>query len=112
MSSKKEKHTCPYCNKEAAKYIDNYFHKNFVCYNHPSTTVYLWFSDKLKLERVEIDSKGYTSFFVEIFYEDNYMRVAKRASSIEFAVDINMPIDYFLTPENFEKKLKTYLTFL
>jgi hypothetical protein len=97
--------TCPYCKKELTfSYPENELH--FVCKNHIGVDVVIP-TDPYKHYWLSIEFSPYSSRH-EIYIQSNKMYIVVLNGHI---VHYPIPFDPNLTPENFESKLKLYLTF-
>ena len=104
---------CPYCNCSTNNIDDAWLS----CYNHGEIVVRFWnwkryinniyAGDKVKQKLYYI---GYKDYYIYLYPKDNFMNICFNYFDSPDN-SITLPIDPNLTPENFEQKLKTYLTF-
>ena len=103
------KKKCPYCKKLSevgtAKYYGEYY---ISCANHGSTNVDIYFSQSNQRTVVQASfSNDKYNFILDKLFLKKEMFL-----SLEDGEEVQLPYDESLTPENFEQKLKLYLTFM
>ena len=97
------KKKCPYCDNENLIEVQGTIYASPVyrCNNHICET-FLFFKDLAHIDYIVICKH---IFYIYIF--KNKMDLYTK----DYSVTMHLPCDSNLTPENFEQKLKTYLTF-
>jgi len=93
------KKNCPYCNNITDPFEEMWINSPFLCKNHGDINV-VFYKDN---SRICMYNRILPSWYLYII--DNFMTLNKEQKTITILFDKN------LTPENFEQKLKTYLTF-
>ena len=96
---------CPYCNKELIILATNTGSNRVIskCENHK--LIHVRIVRDINFNRIEIWNNNY----IVSITDRKEMRIWQRPS---YNIIATLSIDPNLTPENFEKKIKTYLTFL
>ena len=98
--------SCPYCKTEINKIYENIF----TCTNHNGIVVEIYSpNENINYIRLyDIDFRN------QIFIDKDSMSLfcSKKPVGDYATRKAVLPIDSNLTPENFENKVKTYLTFL
>jgi hypothetical protein len=80
----------------------------FICENHNNIIVEIYLL-KENINYIRLCDKN---FNYQIFIDKDSMDFYCRNKRISYKKVAVLPLDSHLTPENFEKKIKTYLTFL
>ena len=99
---------CPYCKKELIKDID------FICQNHKYNVRISYRTDNYSNYIVGIGIEGINNSDL-VIYPSNYYTGFENCMSLYIYNKHywqKLPLDPTITPENVDKKIKTYLTFL
>ena len=100
---------CPYC-KEVVSIDKKYLSETiYYCDNHKNISVLISYNNGfIYANYIHLYNKEYEGgYHIYVRVEENEMIVR----DTNFSGLAILPIDNNLTPENFEKKIKTYLTF-
>ena len=96
--------TCPYCEQKIriTTQIDDYAQ----CENHEGISILIWES-----LNIEISNSNYMIYLFKKERMELFKKTMAGLGCFFDDINLNLPFDPYLTPENFEDKIKLYLTF-